>query len=164
MGYVKRKYVKSKKKSYTCPECGSNRIEQKHDTGDFKYWCIACYWHGEKPIIQDRAPAKNTKATWCTVEYEEIIRNLLSGKTIIEQFEAFGVPLGASTDGRLSAVKNKILRVYSCYHEYTGGRCEDPELVKMKVTDDVRDLVISAIEDEETKIRNAPRLSVTFSK
>lgn len=68
------------------------------------------------------------------------------------------------TDGRKGAVRNKILRVYTAYSEYTKIPCTDPDFVKIKVTDDVLHLVICAIEEEELKIRNSPRLSVSFSK
>lgn len=100
-----------------------------------------------------------------SVSYEDIIRNVLQGKTIREQFEIFGVALGAKmTDGRRGAIRNKIFRVYTCYAEYTKITCTDVDFVKIKSTPDIMALLVSAIEEEEAKIRNSPRLSISFGK
>ncbi len=158
----KKKYEKLKNKIYACPKCGSHRVYQKHDTGDFKFLCLACYWHGQEPIIRDRVSHGQANAPVC--EYVGIIRNLLNGKTIAEQFTSFGVPLGAVVSTRGMAVRNKILRVYAAFAEVSGNPCEDPDFTKIRVTQDVLELLKSAIQEEEDRIRSSPRQSITFSK
>lgn len=165
MGYIKVKYPKPRDKILICPKCSSHWIQQKHDVGEFKFWCLRCYWHGAEPIIQGRPQNRRAGNTVNSVSYDDIIKNLLQGKTIREQFEFFGVALGSKlTDGRRGAIRNKIMRVYAAYAEYTKIPCADVDFVKIKFTPDVMALLISAIQEEEMKIRNSPRLSVTFSK
>ncbi len=89
MGYVKVKYPKPNNKMWICPKCGSHRVHQKHESGEFKFLCISCYWHGSEPIIQGRQQKRSTGNAVNSVSYEDIIRNLLQGKCIREQFEEF---------------------------------------------------------------------------
>lgn len=165
MGYVKVKYPKPNNKTLVCPKCSSHRVHQKHESGEFKFLCMVCYWHGTEPIIRDRTQARKTGNIINSVSYEDIIKNLLQGKSIREQFELFGVAVGYKLSyGHHGAVRNKILRVYNCYAEYTKIPCTDIDFVKIRYTPDIMKLLIAAIQEEETKIRNSPRLSVTFSK
>lgn len=159
MGYVKIQYEKPRNKMYRCPKCGSNRIRQKHDAGNFKFWCLRCYWHGSEPIIKDRPHSKQRGQTVHSVEYVDIIRNLLSGKSITEQFELFKVSLGSPVNGRKTAVRNKVMRVYAAYAEVTGIPCSDPNFTKTRATPDVAALLKYAIHEEEIRMQNSPRLS-----
>lgn len=119
---------------------------------------------GSFSIVKER-PRTQVKPYTESVSYEDIIKNLLQGKTIFEQLAAFGVAPGAKmTEGRNGALRNKILRVYNCYSEHTKIPCNDVDFVKIKSTPDIMALLISAIEEEEQKIRNSPRLSISFSK
>lgn len=76
MGYCKVKYPKPRDKVFVCPRCNSHRVFQKQAEGPYKYLCIACYWHGVSPIIQDRAQSKNKRGVVNSVAYEDIIKNL----------------------------------------------------------------------------------------
>lgn len=124
------------------------------------YRCHFCYWGGDTPNVK---PSKE-KVFIISVKYEEILKNLIAGDTIKEQQIKYGVNGNVAGHGQKQAIKNKIWRVYAAYAEYTKIPSTDPNLVKIKVSEDVRHLVISAIQEEETKIRNSPRLSISFSK
>lgn len=151
--------------SYSCPHCGKHTVrKQKSGLAKVRYRCYSCYWAGDIPNVERKFVTRN-KSVVNSVSYEDIIKNLLYGKSISEQYQVFGVALGSHmTNGRNGAIRNKILRVYNCYSEYTKIPCNDVDFVKIRYTPDVMALLISAIEDEERKIRNSPRLSVTYSK
>jgi|GEM_PF-3255977 len=146
-----------------CPRCGGYDVRKQHGVSKFDYRCYGCYWAGNEPSLEPRTKPSASRVHE-SVPYEGIIKNLLSGDTVQEQLEKFGVFKPKITDGREYSVRQKIMRVYSAYSQYTGIPCEDPNFMKISVTDDVRRLVISAIEEEETKIRNSPRLSISYSK
>lgn len=154
--------------SYSCPQCGKHTVrKQKGGLTKVKYRCYTCYWAGDAPSVERKFVTRSNSIV-VSVKYEDIIKNLLTGATIQEQllkFDAFETKKSQSAaSGRKNAIRNKVLRVYNAYSEYTGIPCIDPDFVKMKITEDVLQLLISGIEDEETKIRNSPRLSVSFSK
>lgn len=144
-----------------CPLCGKKVRGQYSAVTKFQYRCFSCYWAGDEPTFIKSVP--NYHQEIHSISYTDIIKKMLSGASIRDQFEEYDL-LEGSIDGREYVIRQKILRVYNAYSGYTQVPCEDPNFVKIKVSDDVRHLVISAIEEEETKIRNSPRLSIAFGK
>lgn len=153
---------------YVCPKCGEHTVrKQKSSLAKVGYRCYSCYWSGDIPNVEQRITVKNGSTIMAPVKYTDIIKNLLAGDTIQQQKVKFGVSavkVHSAADGRQTGIVSKICRVYTAYAEITGIPCTDVDFVKMKVTEDVRQMVVQAIEEEETKIRNSPRLSVNFSK
>lgn len=146
-----------------CPRCGGYDVRKQHGVSKFEYRCYGCYWAGNEPSLEPRVRTAVNRVHE-NVHYEQIIQNLLSGDTIQDQLKKFGVFKPKVTDGREHSIKQKVMRVYGAYSQYTGISCEDPNYTKIHVPDDVLRLLSSAIEEEEARIRNSPRLSITFRK
>jgi hypothetical protein len=126
-----------------------------------RYRCYECFWAGDEPKFQKKKP--NRFEIIQSINYEDIIKKMLSGASIRDQYDGYRL-FDGDPNVRKFAIRQKILRACNAYCQYTKVPCQDPDFCKIKVEDDVLHLVINAIESEETKIRNAPRLSVTFSK
>lgn len=153
---------------HSCPQCGEHTVrKQKSSIAKTAFRCYSCYWSGDIPNIEQKIMVRNGGKAVIPVKCEEIIKNLLAGATIQEQkvkYGVSGIKTHSAADGRQTGIVSKILRTYTAYAEITEIPCADPDFVKMKVTPDILQMVAHAIEEEETKIRNSPRLSVNFSK
>jgi hypothetical protein len=107
---------------------------------------------GDIPNVERKFYTRNNNII-NSVAYEDIIKNLLQWRSIRDQFEIFGFALGSkSANGRQGAVRNKILKVYNAYAEYTKIPCNDVDFVKIRYTPDILALLTNAIEEEEAKI------------